>query len=312
MCCKGGNGDMKFRCIITWIVISVCLSGCGRNVEPNNIHNEIVGMFASANDKVYYIDNNILYQYNGNDTVKLSENSIEVQKWNNTVYFIYTDNHKDYSLYEVTEEGTEKLFDLNSGTYQQSIVYDNKLYSCINNEIAVYGLQSGSYTALATKKPVTRFCVNDNIVYYWRIDFTDSSLDDYANAIGSGNELNIFEGELYSFDINLNKSEKILNTTAKNDRFFLSPIKDGIIFFNPDKRELDSYSAGEIKTLFHGDVLNILTDDDNIYYSADDDIIHKININTGDITVFTDDTNTIYGFDSQWIYGGNGRILKRD
>lgn len=303
---------MKLRHIIAVIGVTLCLLGCGRDIESENIHNEINGLFASVNDTVYYVNNNILYQYDGKDTIKLSENSISVQTWNNTVYFIYTDNYKDYSLYKVNEGDVQKVFDLNSGAYQQSIVYDNKLYSCMDNEITVYDLQTKEHTVIETENPIARFCVNDNIVYYWSIDIINNSLDDYINVMDSGNKLNIFEGKLYSFNINSNKSKKVCSAFAEKDAFFVAPIKHGIVFFDPEKNELNRYTDGEIKTLLHGDILNMITDDENIYYSMNDNIIHKININTANTDIFTNNTNEIYGFNNQYIYGENGNILKRN
>lgn len=296
---------MRFKYIVVVIIIIICLLGCEKNIGSNNIHNEVNGVFTSVNDIVYYIDRNILYEYSSEGSNELCKNVVSVQKYNDTVYFIYTDDYKSYSLYKNTEDSVEKQFDLDSGTYQQSILYNNKLYSCINNKITVYDLQTKESETIAIENTVSRFCIDNNIVYYWSIDFIDNGLDAYVNSIISGDELNIFEGILYSFDIHSNKTTEICHAFSKNDHYFLSPTQYGVVFFDPDQSNLNIYN-GKIKTIFHGNILNMMTDDKNVYYSVDDNNIYQIDAGTNDINIFIYNANEIYGFDDQYVYSDKG------
>lgn len=302
---RKGKRSMRFKYIVVVIIIIICLLGCENNTESSNIYNEINGMFTSVNDSVYYIDRNTLYEYNNGRFNKLYENVISVQKYDDTVYFIYTDDYRSYSLYEKSEDRVEKIFDLDNGTYQQSILYNNELYSCINNKITVYDLQTKESEPLAIENTVSRFCINNNIVYYWNIEFIDNGFDAYVNSINSSDELNLYEGTLYSFDIHSNETTEICNAFSKNDKYFLSPTKYGVVFFDPDQSNLNIYN-GKIKTIFHGDVLSMITDDKNIYYSIGDNNIYQIDFDTNDINIFIYNVNEIYGFDDQYVYSDKG------
>ena len=301
---------MKIIYAILTIFIAVNLSGCKNYNEMNNAHNEIYGVFASLEGDVYYIEKNVLYKYNGERSIKVYDNVISVQKNNDTIYCICTENHQSYSLFRNIGDEFEKLFDLDNGTYQQSMVYNDKLYCCINNKITVYNLQTGENTLLETEVPVTRFCVYNNRVCYWSIKILDLSFDDYIDAIKSGDELDIFEGELYLFDLYSSESQKLFHTYAKEDIFFLSPTRRGVVFFAPTENELNIYDGKKVKPLVHGYISSMITDNDYVYYSMNDNRIYKTDVGTGNMKIFADNINTIYGLDNTYLFDGDSFVIE--
>lgn len=304
---------MNIKIVLTLIFSSISiLTGCeGGEVTNNNIHNEMTGLYASLNDQLYYVDNNTLfYQTNGN-TKELNGNVVSIQKNADTLYCVYTENHKDYSLYCIDGDELEFVLDLKSGTYQQSMFYNNKLYVCINNEITIYDLQTKEQEKIPIDNFVTRFIVDDSNLYYWSVNFADNSMDSYVDSIASGERLPLFEGKMCSYDLNTNTSDELVNSLSDEDMFFISPTKHGVVFYDPEQAALNIYNKS-VKTLYNCEISSMITDDNNIYFSTDDNIVYRLNVITNDLDIFIDDVNTIKGMDDQYVFNGDECILIKD
>ena len=56
----------------------------------------------------------------------------------------------------------------------------------------------------------------------------------------------------------------------------------------------------------------MITDDNNIYFSTDDDTVHRLNVITNDLDIFIDGVNTIKGMDDKYVFNGDDCILIRN
>lgn len=290
----------------------IILTGCGKGeILENDIHNEVVGLYTSVSNSVYYVSNNVLFQYTSGNKKELSSNVETVQKQGDIVYCVCTENHIDYSLYQVVDDKLEWVFDLNSGTYQQSILYDNRLYTCINNEITVYDLQTRENEKLPIENKVTRFAVDGNNLYYWSINFSNSSFDDYINSIKNNNEIFLFKGDIYSYDLNINATNKLASSFSEEDLFFISPTEYGVVFYNPETSSLNIYDES-VETLYNANILSMTTDNKNVYFSTSDHNVYQLDVITKDIDVLFDDVNIIKGMDNRYIFDGYNCVLMKD
>lgn len=304
---------MNIKIFLALILCNISiLTACGENQEKNNnIHNETIGLYTSVNDDVYYVNNDILFKYTDGYAEELSNNVISIQRQDDKIYCIYTENHFDYSLYEITDDKLEWLLDLNSGTYQQSAFYKNKLYVCINNEITIYNLQTMENEKLSTGNLVTRFVVDSDNLYYWSVDLADVSMDSYVNSIKNGEEARLFEGRLYSYDLNTNTYNELAHGLAAKDMFFISPTKYGVVFYNPERLTVNIYN-NSVETLYKGEILNMLTDDNKIYFLSNDNKVYKLDIKTKDIDILVENVSMIKGMDNKYIFSGDDCILIKD
>lgn len=297
------------------LILSICagvLTGCGQSGGiSGDVHNEVIGLYTSVDDNIYYVDNDVLFMQSGGNINQISDNVLSVQKQDDTVYCVYTEDHKNYSLCRLNGYKLEELLELNSGTYQQSVLYNNKLYECINNQITIYDLQIGEKEKLPIENPVTRFIVDNSGLYYWSVGFADTSMDSYVDSIKNGGGIQLFEGRLYSYDLNTNISAELARSSSEKDMFFISPTEHGIVFYDPENLTLDIYNKG-VKTLYSGEITSMITDDNNIYFSAGDNNIYRLDAEKADTEIFTDDVNMIKGMDSQYVFNGDDLVLIND
>lgn len=112
---------MNVKIVLASVIGSInILTSCGSGeVINDNIHNEIIGLYASLNDQSYYVDDNTLFHLTNGNAEEIKENVISIQKDDDTLYCVYSENRKDYSLYSIFDDELEWVLDLNSGTYQQ-------------------------------------------------------------------------------------------------------------------------------------------------------------------------------------------------
>ncbi len=292
-------------------IINILTSCGGGEVINDNIHNEIIGLYESLNDQSYYVDDNTLFHLTNGNAEEFKGNVISIQKNDDTLYCVYSENHKDYSLYSIFDDKLEWVLDLNSGTYQQCMFYNNKLYVCINNEITIYDLQTKEQKKIPIENSVARFIVDDSNLYYWSVNFADNSMDSYVDSIAGGERLPLFDGRMYSYDLNTNTSDELVHSLSDKDMFFISPTEHGVVFYDPEKATLNIYNTS-VKTLYNGEISGLITDDNNIYFSTDDDTVHRLNVITNDLDIFIDGVNTIKGMDDKYVFNGDDCILIRN
>ena len=98
------------------LILSICagvLTGCGQSGGiSGDVHNEVIGLYTSVDDNIYYVDNNVLFMQSGGNIKQISDNVISVQKQDDTVYCVYTEDHKNYSLCRLNGYKLEELLEL--------------------------------------------------------------------------------------------------------------------------------------------------------------------------------------------------------